>query len=56
VLIFTRCERGGFTAFDPLNAALKDGARSVIVTIEALLAQEPNGEANLKPRKPVIKK
>ena len=54
-LVFTRQKRGDFTAFDPLNAALKDGGRAVIITIETHLAQPYNGEANMKPKGKVLK-
>ncbi len=53
--VFTRVDRGNHMAFDPLNAALKDGARGVIVFIEEILATPLDMEGQPKKRKPAKK-
>lgn len=53
--VFNPTNRGGYHAYDPLQAALTDGARGVIIHINELLQSPAVGDANLEPETTVIK-
>lgn len=53
--VFTPVSKGSHASYDPLTAALTDGARRLIVRIHDMLAVPTQGDANL-PAKPKVRK
>lgn len=51
--VFTPVKRGDHFAYDPLTAALADGARGVLVYIRQRLKQKVQGDANVEPAEKV---
>lgn len=53
--VFTPISKGDHSSYDPLTAALTDGARRLIVRINDMLAAPTQGDANLQPKTKVKK-
>lgn len=48
--VFTLADRGDHAAYDPLKAALKDGARDVVIRIKDILGTPLSIEEKPKPK------
>ena len=46
--VFTPVRQGGHYGYDPLTAALADGARGVVIYIQERLATKVQGDANIE--------
>lgn len=53
--VFTPVKKGDYFAYDPLTAALSDGARSVVIYIRKRLAAKVQGDGNLETKEKTIR-
>lgn len=53
--VFTPVRKGEYFAYDPLTAALADGARGVVIHIRKRLQAKAQGDANLTAEEKVVR-
>ena len=52
--VFVPVKKENYHAYDPLTAALTDGARRVVIHIRAFLALPPKGDGNITGPKTIV--